>query len=189
MGRDGQRKMDAWAKVIAEQKKEKEAERRLKERKGQEKEERWQEAQKIKDKAYAADTQRRKAIDAEQERKKESDRKMQQYINDFKAPRTPAPRLPRTKEGEKGKGKDNDTRETKGGKTAPPQTPTRSLSTREESIAKGEKIESDWEPFADREDRLRRECEENGETFYKEDDWSMAERQADDKRRAQEKAK
>ena len=116
---------------------------------------------------------------------------MQQYISDFKAPRTPAPQLPSTKGREKGKGKDNDTRETKGGKEGKkPQLPSRRLSRlQEESIEKGETIESDWESFADGEDRLRRECEENEEKFYPEDDWAIAERQADDVRRAQDKAK
>ena len=95
---------------------------------------------------------------------------MQQYISDFKAPRTPAPQLPSTKEREKGKGKDNDTRETKGGEK--PQLPSRRLIIlQEESIGQAETIESDWESFTDKEDRLRRECEENEETFYPGDDW------------------
>ena len=122
-----------------------------------------------KDKEYASEIQRRRAIEAEQERKKENgekvnDRKMQQYIQDYRAPRTPAPRLTGNKEGDKGKGKDKDTREGKGGKKPP--TPIRRLRIlQEESIAKGETIESEWGPLQDREGRLRRECEEKGEKF------------------------
>ena len=64
-------------------------------------------------------------------------------------------------------------------------TPERRISgIQEESIEKGETILSDWETFTEREDRIQKECGESGETYRAEDDWSIAERQAEDKRRS-----
>ena len=59
---------------------------------------------------------------------------------------------------------------------------------REESIAKGETVESDWEAFAEREERIQEECAKRGEKFSPEDDWSLSGRQAGGKARAQAKA-
>ena len=47
-------------------------------------------------------------------------------------------------------------------------------------------LKEDWEPWAEREARLRRESEKNGETFQPENDWGMADRQAEDRVRAEE---
>ena len=41
----------------------------------------------------------------------------------------------------------------------------------------------------EREDKLKRECEERGETFHHESDWEMGGRYADDIRRAHDMAK
>ena len=56
-------------------------------------------------------------------------------------------------------------------------------------MARGDTIDADWESCQEREDRLKRECEERGETYYQESDWDMAERHAEDIRRAHDKAK
>ena len=55
------------------------------------------------------------------------------------------------------------------------------------SIKNGETIRG-LGNFSEREDRLRKECEKRGETFYPEDDYIVPERHAEDKARADAKA-
>ena len=98
-------------------------------------------------------------------------------MRDFKAPSVPAPSLP------KGKGEENETAEGEGGKMLKPQG-RRIGGIQEESIEKGETILSGWETFTERENRIQKECGKSGETYRAEDDWSIAERQAEDIRRA-----
>ena len=78
---------------------------------------------------------------------------MEQYISDYRAPRTPAPIFPTDKERDRYKGKDG-----KGGKKLATDFRRRSR-TQEESIEKGETIDADWETWQAREDRIKRECE------------------------------
>ena len=108
---------------------------------------------------------------------------MEQYLSDYRAPRTPAPIFQGDKEGDKGKGKDG-----KGGKRPATQF-RRRCKIQDESVGKGETIDADWESWQEREDRIRRECEKSGEKFCLEDDWNIGERQAEDLRRAQDVAK
>ena len=58
----------------------------------------------------------------------------------------------------------------------------------EESIDKGETIEEDWEPWSEREARLKEEAEAKGEEFHPESDYDIGERQAADYERAKQKA-
>ena len=58
----------------------------------------------------------------------------------------------------------------------------------ETSIGDGETIKGDWGTFSEREGRgggLKAERGQRGNPFYPEDDYSMAERQAGDKARAE----
>ena len=105
---------------------------------------------------------------------------MEQYISDYREPRTPSPIFPCDKEGDRCKGKDG-----KGGQKQATNFRRRSI-TKEESVEKGETIDTDWESWQEREDLIKRECEESGDRFRKEDDYNIVERQADDLRRAQD---
>ena len=57
-----------------------------------------------------------------------------------------------------------------------------------ESIDKGETIQEDWEPWSEREARLKEEAEARGDKFYSESDYDIGERQAADYERAKQMA-
>ena len=60
--------------------------------------------------------------------------------------------------------------------------------TQEESIYKGETIHEDWEPWSEREARLKEEAEARGEEFHPESDYEIGERQSADYERAKQMA-
>ena len=75
----------------------------------------------------------------------------------------------------------------KGGK-GQQQQERRSSGVIEESIWRGDTMKEDWETSTERETRIQEECGKQGTTYYPEDDWSMAERLAEDEARALAKA-
>ena len=104
---------------------------------------------------------------------------MEQYISDYRAPRTPAPIFPADKERDGETGKD--------GKERAGEFPT-TKQTKGRISRKGETVDADWESWQER----GAESHENAKTrrkFYREDDYNIGERQAGDLRRAQDNAK